>query len=81
MRFLHNAKIFFIVAVRDVVGDLSQGTQLYMTGQGPVEGLRAVLLDPLLEKSPTYPPPTPTGIKFTGEFSYIVLTYTNMLKN
>lgn len=66
-------------AVRDVVGDLSQGTQLYMTGQGPVEGLRAVLLDPLLEKSPTYPPPTPTGIKFTGRLFYVYTSGTTGL--
>ena len=57
---------FIIIAVSDIAGDLPHGIQLYMTGQGSTEGLRAIPLDPLLEKSPTFPPPAPTGLKFTG---------------
>lgn len=66
-------------AVRDIAGNLPQGIQLYMTGRGSADGLRAVLLDPLLEKSPTYTPPAPAGIKFIGRLFYVYTSGTTGL--
>lgn len=65
-------------AVQDIAKDLQNSVHLYYIGQGAVSGVNAISLDPLLEKSPTYQPPTP-NTKFTDKLFYVFTSGTTGL--
>lgn len=66
--------IFFIdfIAIKEIAGSIPKTCQLYYMGQGSVPGLSSVHLQPLLEKSPTYPPPEPIT-RFTGTVAVLYI--------